>query len=805
MFMRFPAVPAIGLRDRLSGAPMTDDVLGRRVRHRPLQTTWLLLCAASLALLAAPRELRAQSITPQPASDATPSIGNRAKPLPTDFFALAPSTPQPAWNATPSIADSAKPPPTDFFAQAPGSAVTLETIDVQGEGGSLENVPMLQQVPTVALTGTKVEDLPLNVKVVPVEVVTQQGGTQLSDALRNVSGVSTGGQDSIGSFDRFVIRGMDARMYTDGFSDGEQVNGIPHSLNGVQSIEVVKGPGSALLGNGPPGGSINVTHFAPSSTFAAGAGVQYGSFNTLNSNYWLTGPTAVNGIDYRIDATVAHSDGFRSLKSADYELRPVLTWALNEHFLTFSVDMRHIIGTPDTYGLIYVNGHPIDVANNTKFSTPFSYSSQNYIRTELSDAWKISNFLTLNNRFSYLYRDAGILRNNDSGTVVGDMFTGRAIRMQYDTSYDFDYIFEPVWKFHTGEVNHTLVTGFEAEHEHLFTDQSDAVLPNITDIFAPIIPETSVGNLNFTRSGSRGLEDSLTADYLSIYAIDQIDVTDKLKLRFSGRENWWDTTLTPDVFVPGRVFQGNQLFEPGVNYSRADQPFDWSAGILYRILPGVSPYFGVSESHLANFSSEATSAGIEAPESALQYEVGVKLGTDDGRFQFTASAFNVDRQNVFTLVNDEPNFSSQLTRGLESDITLAITPAWKIMANATIQQAVLTGNPSAPTAVGNVPIGVPLRLANLWTTYDLDFFGTKGFTVGAGVQYKGEIFGDQFNMDKVPGYVIFDANLTYKQPKWSLSVGMKNIANTLYFTAANGAGAFVGDPRTAYIKAEVRF
>jgi iron complex outermembrane recepter protein len=757
------------------GGFMTDGLRVRTIRNQPKRVTWLMLGVAGLALISATRNVNAQSAPPQP---------------------------DPVYVA-------GKPQPTDFFAQAP-ETVTLQTIDVEGvsggTGGSLENIPMLQQAPTVALTGTKVEDLPISVKVVPAEVVTQQGGTDLQDALRNFSGVSTGGNDSIGGFDRFLIRGMDARTYSDGFSDGEQINGIPHSLNGVQSIEVLKGPGSALLGSGPPGGSINITHFAPSSTFAAGAGVQYGSFNTLNSNYWLTGPTTINGLDYRVDATVAHSDGFRSLKSADYELRPELTWHLNDHFITFSVDARHIIGTPDSYGLIYVHGHPINVANNTKFSTPFSFADQVYIRTELSDAWTINKFLTLNNRFSYEHRNAEFLRNNDSGTVTGDTFSGRAIRLQYDTVDNFDYMFEPVWKFHTWGVGHTLVTGFEAQHQTLYTDQSVAALPSITDIFAPILPETSAGNLNFARSGSRGLIDNLKADYLSAYATDQIDVTDQLKLRFSGRENWWNTTLRPDITVPGRAgLAPNEPLLAGVNYNRQDTPFDWSTGILYKILPGVSPYFGVSQSHLAAFSSEATSAGVQAPESALQYEVGVKLGTDDGRFQFTLSAFDVTRDNVLQVVNNVANFGNQFTRGFESDIQLSITPAWKIMANGTLQQAVTTADPAATTAVGHVPIGVPLRMANLWTTYDFDVLGVKGFRVGGGLEYKGEIFGDLQNMNKVPGYVIFDANLAYVQPKWDVSVGIKNIANTLYFTAANGAGAFVGDPRTAYIKADVRF
>jgi iron complex outermembrane recepter protein len=693
-------------------------------------------------------------------------------------------------------------------AQQASAGGALPQIDVTAQPSTtdIQSTPMLQQTPQLGLTGTKVSDLPLSVKVVPSQLVTQQGGTNVRDALRDVSGTSTGGADAIGGFDRFLIRGMDARIYEDGFSDGEQVNGIPHSINGVQSIEVLKGPGSALLGSGPPGGSINITHYLPSSTFSGGAGVQYGSFNTINSNYWLTGPTLTNGLNYRVDATVSHSDGFRSLKSGDYEIRPELSWNLGDHFITFSVDARRILGTPDTYGLIYFHGRPIDVSRYDKFSTPFSFADQTYIRTELSDAWTISNFLTLNNRFSYLYRDASFLRNNDSGTVVGDMFTGRAIREQHDQINDFDYMLEPVWKFSTWSARHTLVTGFEAQHQTLFTNQAVAALLNITDIFAPIIPETFAGNLNFTRSGSRGLIDSVTANYFGLYATDQIDATDKLKLRFSVRQNWWNSSLTPDVTVPGQPpFGPNQPFLAGETFTRNDQPTDWTAGALYKLTPFLSPYFGVSESHLANFSAEAPAASVQAPEAALQYEAGIKVDGLDNRLEFTLAGFNVDRQNVFTLVNDIANFGNQYTRGVDADLQYSVTPDWKILANGTLQRAVLTANPSNTAAVGRVPIGVPLQIANLWTTYNLEQLRLPDVTTGFGVEYRGKIFGDQLNTDEVPSYVIFDANVTYTQPKWDLGAGIKNIANTLYFTAANGAGAFVGDPRTFYVKADVKF
>jgi iron complex outermembrane receptor protein len=39
---------------------------------------------------------------------------------------------------------------------------------------------------------------------------------------------------------------------------------------------------------------------------------------------------------------------------------------------------------------------------------------------------------------------------------------------------------------------------------------------------------------------------------------------------------------------------------------RNDAPVSWNVGALYKLFPGISPYFGVSKSFLANFNSENT-------------------------------------------------------------------------------------------------------------------------------------------------------------------------------------------------------
>jgi len=48
---------------------------------------------------------------------------------------------------------------------------------------------------------------------------------------------------------------------------------------------------------------------------------------------------------------------------------------------------------------------------------------------------------------------------------------GRQLRSQDDSDAFYDYQFEPVWKFNTGSVHHTLLTGFEYQHQILDTNR----------------------------------------------------------------------------------------------------------------------------------------------------------------------------------------------------------------------------------------------------------------------------------------------------------------------------------------------
>ena len=81
---------------------------------------------------------------------------------------------------------------------------TAVTVDAGYGGSARVNAP--QQIISADKTGTKLQDIPANVQIIPRELLTEQGAYTLGQSISNASGVNIGGQDSLGYFDHFLIR-----------------------------------------------------------------------------------------------------------------------------------------------------------------------------------------------------------------------------------------------------------------------------------------------------------------------------------------------------------------------------------------------------------------------------------------------------------------------------------------------------------------------------------------------------------------------------------------------------------------------
>ncbi len=159
------------------------------------------------------------------------------------------------------------------------------------------------------------------------------------------------------------------------------------------------------------------------------------------------------------------------------------------------------------------------------------------------------------------------------------------------------------------------------------------------------------------------------------------------------------------------------------------------------------------------------------------------------------------RDNVATLISatDTIVFDSQRTNGAEVSLDAALTEQWHLLANATVQDAVITGAPQSPATIGNRPQGVPAHMANLWSTYKFSIGGIPGFQVGAGLNYRDKTYSDTTNVNSVPAYVIGNAMVGWENQNWGVALNVKNLTNERYFVAANGAGGFVGEGLSAFL------
>lgn len=686
---------------------------------------------------------------------------------------------------------------------------------------------------SVDKTGVPAANVPRSIQIVPRTLIDQQGATKLADTLRNVSGITQGGQFAFGFYDRFVIRGLNATFLNDGLPDEtSDLGGYVHSLTGVEHVEVLKGPGSAMYGSTEPGGTINLVHYRPSQQATAFVSQQTGSYGTYTTDVALNGAIGIDGVSARLDGEFQTSDGFRNRASRNGDLLASLGYSAGDHTMLLRYEYHHLENVPDAVGMPFSTtstplntGRPLGVSRDTTYYSPFAFANQEFHDVFFTDSWSVDPGLSINTRLSYTARTIDLARNG-GGTLGASAglfrLTGRQLRRQLDNSSDFNIQVEPVWHFSTGDIMHTLVTGVQYRTIHGGTVRSTADLPNITDVFNPVTPETSLASLTFLCDAGHSCNDArLFMRDTGLYALDQVDLTSDWKLRLSGRSDWFDTSATGRATIP--LNPGSQHpctpaaatqcpLLPGVPFSRDNNIFSWDFGTVYFLRPGLSGFIGYSSTAYPVFNTEEPQSVGQLPESGTQVEGGLRWNTN--WLSLSTAAYQATRKNVFTTINipnpSGPGTVSDVTvfsyesRGVETDISLRPLDGWNIIANYTVNAATITSLPTAPANVGKAAPSTPNTIANLWTSYDLGL--PAPFTIlqlSAGLRYRSHMYGDMGQTRFIPGVPLFDVGLSLPFKNWTVRSGIQNLAdrNNWSYGAGTGSGVMPGQGRTFFVTA----
>jgi TonB-dependent siderophore receptor len=228
----------------------------------------------------------------------------------------------------------------------------------------------------------------------------------------------------------------------------------------------------------------------------------------------------------------------------------------------------------------------------------------------------------------------------------------------------------------------------------------------------------------------------------------------------------------------------------------------YRAGVTYEYLKGASVYASYSES----FNPQPlvdSSFHVIPPATGVQYEIGSKLRTNDGKLLLTAAAYQIKEDNLaqyVTTLNGVNIYQTvgQLThRGAELQALGQLTPNWQINAgysyvDPTITAAIATGVAPQSATVGQTQLFIPKQTASLFSTYSLQQGFLKGFSFGGGVRvigaqhtsYGSALANTQtFTQESkdLPGYALFDLTASYTLDKWLFQVNARNIFNKTYY------------------------
>jgi iron complex outermembrane receptor protein len=187
----------------------------------------------------------------------------------------------------------------------------------------------------------------------------------------------------------------------------------------------------------------------------------------------------------------------------------------------------------------------------------------------------------------------------------------------------------------------------------------------------------------------------------------------------------------------------------------------------------------------------ASAGGALVPETAFQWEGGIKADLLDKKLSFSAAGYYIVKNNV--AVPDPTKdifFFLQLgqarSQGAELSLAGKLTEYWSIIANYAYTDTKVTQNQD-PTLVGKRFLSVPFNSGSLWTRYN--FLQRPDKTLGAaiGLVGVGDRPGDLQNSFELPSYARWDAGFYYRRRQLSISVYFENVFDIQYYTGSVSA------------------
>ena len=693
------------------------------------------------------------------------------------------------------------------------TVVTLPVVAVMGVATASDLPPAYAggQVASggrVGMLGERdVMDTPFNMTSYTSELIRNQQANSIADVLANDASVRTvnEGQGSVaGTGDEFQVRGFALRNQDVSFNGLYGMLPLRSiSMDGVERVEVLKGPSALLNGMSPRGsvgGGINVVPKRAgnepltrmTATYQSDArfggllemGRRFGQDNEfglrLNSSY-RSGDTAVRNQSNEMGSAVIGLDyrGDKLRVSLDAGHQAINIHAPGDSGVLIFSDALRVPKAPDA-----IRGYSPDWG--------YAKSRDNYgvLRAE----YDITRHLTIyggvgwrrsDNR--YLYADPIVIGN------AGELY----MRPYYWPSWEQNT--SSVWgvrtDFHTGQVRHEVSLSYSTFEQRAGYYDYYVFPLETSNLYHP----AQIG-----KADTSGLSDH--PPRTSLLKLPTVALSDTLSFA-QGRVQ----------FTAGVRYQSVKSYNYSYTTGRETSRYDESAvtpafGLVVKPWRDVSLYANYIEGLATGPTAPAgtINAGtIFPPTRTKQIETGVKI--DFGSVTTTLGVFQIKQPSGLATVGDDGLSrydvnGEQRNRGVELNAYGEAVKGVRLLGGVTYIQPRMTRTGNSATD-GNSAVGVSRWMANVGVEWDPRF--APGLTFSARALSTSWQYQNLDNSRRIPGWVRWDLGVRYATRAFdrpvTLRASVNNVFGKDYWSSASEGYLRLAAPRTVLLSATMDF
>lgn len=742
-----------------------------------------------------------------------------------------------------------------FMVNPTGENTILEKILIEKDEYNIEEIEVFGErnkkpkgLEDITRMPLKPNDQIQTISVISNKVIEAQGALTLTDAVRNIPGVTLFGSYG-GVKESMSTRGFrgvpvlknGVRMETQFQTAGGVVD-----MQGVESIQMIKGSAAITQGVitdiGNAGGVINVVTKTPNFVNSGQVGLRIGSWGQVRPTFDVeTVLDKKESLAVRVNGAYERADSYRhGMKNNRVFFNPSITWRASDRTsITLEADYLNSNVTPHSAAVNLNSSQGVNALYILPYNQMLGLSSDNNnsvqksviasIQHELSNNWSIRGAYATNTATTdNMATTATLLRQNNPDFERFTRSISRSGKVDKNSTVQFDLIGQDLY---TGKIKHTAQVGFDFRSADVNTTSYTGTLAALEN-GVKLTNTSIIDTINIHGTWANDLRE---VEYM---LNGQNQIGKSISFVPGTPVNTYYNTfgiLAQDVIEFNKYFKTalgirySEIYTPDytTNKSERRSALNPSIGFIVTPMENINLFASYTNATSLRSAANRMNTGEEiGPSTTNQYEGGFKTDWFGNKLRFNFTYFHIYTSNLSNTEYIEGTTQTTgyyfkagdlLRDGIETELNGRIFDNLTVMMGYAYLNARYKNSPSY--VEGSAPMNAPKHTANAWIQYMINNGALRNLSLSAGIYYVGArpvneysnaYDGHTYNPGvepfDMPAYTTINAQVAYRWNKLEARLYLNNLANEIglnsYFR-----GGYINqtDPRNAAFSLNYKF